>query len=76
MKKKIWCRTDWATAQLYCEKKKKIVLQGWIVLQPRGKLYCDNRFCIAIIEIVLQSRQLGWAGSVLQYIGLYCREES
>ena len=42
-------------------------------MQPRGKLYCDNRFCIAIIEIVLQPRQLGWAGSVLQYTGLYCR---
>ena len=37
------------------------------------KLYCDNRFCIAIVEIVLQPRQLGWAGSVLQYTGLYCR---
>ena len=24
-------------------------------MQPRGKkMYCDNRFCIAIIEIVLQ----------------------
>ena len=38
-------------------------------------MYCDNRFCIAMIEIVLQPRQLGWAGSVLQYTGLYCREE-
>ena len=32
------------------------------------KLYCNTGNCIAV-------RHLGWAGSVLQYTGLYCREE-
>ena len=32
------------------------------------KLYCNTRNCIAV-------RHQGWAGSVLQYTGLYCREE-
>ena len=50
------------------------------VLQKKGKSYCNT-------IIVLQRRRLeengncitvghlGWAGSVLQYTGLYCREE-
>ena len=32
------------------------------------KLYCNTGNCIAV-------RHQGWAGSVLQYTGLYCREE-
>ena len=31
-------------------------------------MYCNTGFCIAV-------RNLGWAGSVLQYTGLYCSEE-
>ena len=59
MKKKTFllCRTVLGYCSNYIVKK-KIVLQGWIVLQAREKkLYCDNRFCIAIIEIVLQRRR-------------------
>ena len=56
-------------------KKKKLYCKVGLYCSLGEKLYCDNRFCIAIIGIVLQPRQLGWAGSVLQYTGLYCREE-
>ena len=39
----------------------RIRLEGW-------ELYCNTGICVAV-------RHLGWAGSVLQYTGLYFREE-
>ena len=51
MKKKICCRINWATAQLYCEKKKKLYCKAEIVLQEEVGL---ARSCIAIQQIVLQ----------------------
>ena len=60
--------------KLYCEKK-KLYCKAGLYCSLGKKLYCDNRFCIAMIKIVLQLRRLGWAGSVLQYTGLYYREE-
>ena len=55
---------EWATAHLYCKKKK-------IVLQPSEKwveLYCNLREkCVAIHYFVLQRRGL------CCIVGLYCR---
>ena len=51
MKKNFWGRTNWATAQLYCEKK-KLYCNTVFVLQRRKlgglKLYCKRVKCIAI----------------------------
>ena len=51
-KKKNWCRMNWATAQLYCEKKKNLYCNTVFVLQRRKlgelKLYCKRVKCIAI----------------------------
>ena len=38
--------------KLYCEEKKLYCKTG-LYCSLGEKLYCDNRFCIAIIEIVL-----------------------
>ena len=49
------------------------MVQIWNGLLPNcilreRELYCNTGFCIAV-------RNLGWAGSILQYTGLYCSEE-
>ena len=54
-------------------KKKKNLVQIWNGLLPNcilreWELYCNTGFCVAV-------RNLGWVGSVLQYTGLYCRED-
>ena len=71
-KKNIWCRTDWATAQLYCEKK-NLYFKAEIVLQGVAGLYCSlGENCIAIGSSVLQ-KKAGLENFVLQYTSLYCR---
>ena len=66
-KKMLVQKLEWATAQLYC--KRKGLSRLGIVLQESVLQHKDIGFsCIAI-------QSDGWAGSVLQYTGLYCREE-
>ena len=43
--------------KLYCEKKNLYCKAGLYCSLGEKKLYCDNRFCIAKIEIVLQRRR-------------------
>ena len=71
--KKIGAEIGMGYCPIVLQKGKEIVLQysHCIAEKKAGgewKLYCNTGNCIAV-------RHLCWAGSVLQYTGLYCREE-
>ena len=64
MKKKImkiffWCRTDWASGQLYCEKK-KLYCKAEIVLQEVARLYCSlGENCITGVALYCNRGAVG-----------------
>ena len=60
--------------KLYCEKENFCI--------AKKTLYCDivaldvqERWIVLHDKVCIAVRHLGWAGSVLQYTALYCREE-
>ena len=73
--KKNLCRTVFGLLpKLYCEKENFCI--------ARKALYCDivaldvqERWIVLQDKVYIAVRHLGWAGSVLQYTSLYCREE-
>ena len=67
-KKKLYCKIGWATAQLYCEKKKNLYCKAEIVLQEEIGLAGN---CIAIQQIVLLGCVVSWEENCISIHKLY-----